>query len=832
MRKVKTILFSILSIAIVAVFGFEVFASVYISITIGGDVRYYASEIGAKIMGTYSLNEFGQQGLSHYVTFSGNQGSSTDNVFEINGNETDYSNITANIGTTIFSDLQDELEIYVFLKNTGDRYIIPTITVTASETTYIGSTTGSYLFDVSAGNIDPFVTKASAANATALIATVETELGQSGHYSPFGVNSSIDNEDVWCARITLTPQNIVDTDALGISSTFQIRIGFMADVQYTSNDILSVYQEQDSTSASWVKFGYNSTLQPGATKLETNSLSNLYTYLNDADEYGNANITYARDDYLNAVVYRDIDLVNVDIDTGEIIGRLSDSNYDFEWYGRPITIAQGTTIASGRTLETDETFTVDVYTYYPEMYVRRWVVGNSQWMSVSDHTFSGAIRVKSFYTGTFEATVFSPVVDASGNVTNFTAAYNSYGIIPRSYVYDRQPLVGQSSNYSITNYGYGDYSSIKTDTITQLQAMRYATNLTKKWENSSLPSEYRQASGVQGENWDIYVYNMLYIIKYGNNDSQSMVGQGNVKSFTAYNASGVKVRNKSNSSITTGGNEVNSRQESEKGSGCIGVYNPDQKGTAEYINIGTGGDTNYVLSPTGFNAAGMNYGYNSTYTYHNSSYSNSNKSDRQGLFANQFLTYNDGVSRKLLDGYVGSDGYTSVFCLGKCNPWGNIFKWTFGQAVVADSSKNNYSFITFNDYDYKSSTSWYLSPGGTNGYEAQKPIFESRGYFEVGYNLMSSNNYFRYMGTSIVDENCLQMMVVGMPIKGQSSADATTGLTDGYYQQSTAQNVFAVMTGGATDNATEAGIFFFRLLRGIKDGAYVSFGFRPQLISP
>lgn len=821
MRKIKTIIFSILSIAIVAIFGFEAFAAVYVHLSIGGEVRYYTGEIGAKIWGTYSLNEGGTQGVAHYLNITGAGGTSTDNVYELTGYETDYSGITSNIGTTIFPNVDDELELYVFLKNVGDRYVIPTLDVTASDTEHISIETELYYFDISvADQIDPLEEKENASTASDFVDIVEEEI-ENERYSVFGSNSSIDNEDVWCAKVIISLHDVVGN----ISSSFLIRIGFMADVQYTSNDILSVFQDQNITNPSWTKFGYNATLYAAATKVEENSLSNLYTYLNDADVHGNANITYGEDDYDRAVVYKDIDLVNVDIATGEVIGKLSDVNYDFEWYGRKVTIAAGTTLASGRTLATDEEFDVDVYTYYPTMYIRRWVVGNTQWLSVSDKPFSGAVRIKEYYVGTFETTTFSPVVDSTTNdVIGYKAAVNSNGVITRSYVYDRIPFVNEGNKYLIDNYGYTyadtTYAEI-TKSIKQQQMMDWATNLTKAWKTSSLASQYKKAVGVQGENYTYYVYNALYLIKYANNDSQALVGRGNVSTFSAYNASGVKITKGNGNQVTTGGKEKDTRMEAEAGSGSIGVYNASQKGTATYTNIGTGGSANYVMSASGYNAAGMNYGYNSTYTYGN---------DKKGLYGHQFLTHSNGVTRKLRDGYVGSDGYTSVFCLGQCNPWGNVFKWIFGQLIVSDST-NIYSFISFNDYDYaNASTSWYMSSNSSGYGDSLKTILTNRGYYELGYNIpVATRGYYRYLGTTVVDETCPQLMLIGMPVKGEGTASSTTGLTDAIYDQASTTNLLAVLSGGSTDNEDEAGRFFGRMIRGPAD-TYVSFGLRLQLI--
>lgn len=810
MRKLKTVLFSILSVAIIAVFGFEVFAAVYINISIGGKVDYYASEIGAKVWGTYSFNSENVTGDATYLSFSGAGGTVSNDIYEISGEETDYSNITANIGTTHFSNVSDTLTFHVFIKNVGDRYIIPTLTVSVSDTSHIANSTSSMFFDLSAGNPDPLTLKTNASSATAFISSVESKIS-AGNVNVFGSNSSIDNEDVWCGKVTISLQNVGGNGSIAVDSTFAVRVGFMADVQYTSNDILTVYQTQNQTGSTWTKFGYNSTLSANATKVETNSLSNLYTYLDDADAFGNAKIQYGQDDYMNAIVYKDIDQVNVDINTGEIIGKLSDVNYEFEWYGREITLPAGTTLASGRTLSTDETFTVDVYAYYPNVYVRRWVVGDKQWLSISDKEFTGSVLVKEHYTATFEAVLFNP---------DGTIATNSYGVITRSYVNDYVPLVTGGASYLQTNYGYktvdqNGNSATATSSTTQAQMLAWSNNLTKEWKASSLADEYKTVLGCQGENWTVYVYNILYLVKYADNNSQLRVGNGNVFTYSLYNASGVKVKTANGNVITTGRNDSNSRYESEKGGGTIGVYNSSSKGTATYLET----DGIYKMSSSGFNEAGMNYGYNSTYTFGN---------HKQGLYSNQFLTYSNGIKRYLCDGYVGSDGYTSVFCLGLCNPWGNIWTWVFGNAVISNGT-NIYAYVNFDDYNAETSN-YYTATNGS-GYEFNHNLLTELGYIQMSYNLPTSDNFYRYLGTSMAtSENVLQSLV-GLPDAKSSTAEQTIGLCDSYHCHNNTASTFGVLRGNSSAySGASAGAFSFRVTHPL-NAIYSDIGFRPSLIS-
>jgi len=797
MRRFKTIMFAIFSTALVALFGFEVLAAVYLNITIHGDVEYYATEIGASIWGTYSYNPEGDTGTARYLTLSGGGGSVTNDVYEVTGNETSYSNISANIGNTIFTSLDDTITLYVFIKNTGDRYIIPNVSVSFTDTTHLTSIAQYTFFDISAGNADPLTLKQNAVSASAFISDVDDEI-EAEHCYVFNSNSSIDNDDVYVAKITISLQNASGDGNLAINASFDVHISFMADVQYTANDILSIYQTQNITDPNWTKFGYNATLSATSTKVEENNLTNLYTYLYDADANGNAHITHGQDDYQTAIVYKDIDLVNVDITTGEIIGKLSDINYDFEWYGRPITLPAGTTLASGRTLSSSETFNVDVYTYYPTMYIRRWVVGDKQWISISDRAFAGAVEISEYYIATFESTMFSPVVDATNQVTNYTIAYNGFGPILRSYVFDRTPLVHGVNNYLINNYGYTNNSGYTvTASVTQSQMMTWASNLTKAWRASALyGSTYKCTSLAQGENYTRFVYDILYLVKYANNNSRATIGNGNITTYNTFSASGTSVISSNGTTLSTSSNSSYARYEAARGGGTISVYNASQKGTATYDST-----NGYKLSASGYNEAGLNYGYNCTYTFRN---------HKQGVYTNQFLTYNTGTTRYLLDGYVGSANYTSVFCLGLANPWGNVATWLYGSSIISDGT-NLHAYINFDDYDYTSSSTWLLTNTGTS-FENSKSTLINRGYIEMSYNLPTSNGYYRYSGVSNIYTNTGIEQVICLPTKASGSGSTSTGTCSYYYAPniSATANVFGTLLGGYTADTNTAGVLYYR----------------------
>ncbi len=585
------------------------------------------------------------------------------------------------------------LTIYMFMLNVGPRDIIPT---QANFTTSSGVTVTEedLFFDISEldSSYDPYTIKQSSTSLEDYITQIESNLS---HASAFNRNiESLEVGDVFLKKI------IVYSETDGSLASLNINMGFMADISHNDTSILTVYQEINQTDPTWKKYGYNALLNSSATKLENNNLSALATAVNNADQLGNANISglgasensltnyYEQDDYFEAVVYKDIDLINIDIATREPIGKLSDINYNFEWYGGTVTLPADTTLASGRVLTAEQTFTVDVYTYYPTMYIRRWLKGTKQYISLSDTNFVGAVEINNYYVATFESTIFNPNGDVATN--------SSGAIIPRSYIFDYTPLTDGSASFTHTYYfPNGTTVSGYTTPTSQDQMLAWASNLTTDWANSGLTSAEGYlpiASIAQGENYVAYVYNYLYLIKYANNDAQSTVGRGNSYSYSVVNGSSKTSTTPSGTSITTSGKGNNAYFEAQKGGGTIGCY-----GTANSSYT----HTNYDLS----------YGYDfSSYT---DTISN-NSNGKTGLYATQFLTYNTGKKRVLLDGYVGSDGYTSVFCLGQVNAWGNVWTWVFGNVVNGTSTTDengttNYSIwlnTTFDNYD---GSNWYTS---------------------------------------------------------------------------------------------------------------------------
>ena len=248
------------------------------------------------------------------------------------------------------------------------------------------------------------------------------------------------------------------------------------------------------------------------------------------------------------------------------------------------------------------------------------------------------------------------------------------------------------------------------------------------------------------------------------------------------------------------------------GGGTIGVYDSSSKGSATYDE-----DT-HKLSQSGFNNAGMNYGYNVQYTHNN---------DPQGLYTTQFLTYTtDKGKRVLLDGYVGSDKYTSVFCLGQANPWGNVWTWIFGVAVASDSV-DLWAYINYEDYDY-TTQNWITDSvdGGPNG-SINFDRLKDANYTRLSYALSNTEGRYNYLGTSSITSETGIESLIGMPIKDSGK---NSGLESAFYCDNSTDYTFGCLRGGDTGSSTFAGAFYFNVYNYLPyTNTHV--GFRSMLIS-
>ena len=648
------------------------------------------------------------------------------------------------------------------------------------------------------------------------------------------------------------------------------------DAIVNNDEILTVCQPTNVDDVTWTKVGRNATLSANATKVNTNDRDALIASLVNKDEDGNADLsqvsstlTVGVDDYNKSTtpVYSKIDIVNVDIATGEIIGKLSDPTYNFEWFGRAVTLPGGTTLASGRKLAEDTTFTVDVYTYYPTMYMRRWVETDSegiekQWISVSEKDFKGAVEIKEYYTATFTATIWNP---------DKTAATNSNGIITRSYIGDRATLTTTNAHYIMQYYGYTNNAEAMT-TPTQSDTLTWFTNLTKAWETSAESlTGYKTAKSCQGENYTAFVYSYLYLIKYANNNCQTTIGYGNSDTYGLYNnitnANKEAQNDKENKefTVTIDGTEIkygtSVKTSAENGSATI-TYS-----VVNYMeSIKSGGTIGMKGNETNQNEAGMDYGYRvTTFTNTNNGYS-----DKAGLYSPQFLTYtyndetnNNEQKRVLLDGYVGSDKYTSVFCLGLSDAWANIFTWVFGQAIVSDGQYaspgttaegtdcNIYLYSTTEDFDYtyavdSANTSWQKGNyvvgrmDGSDYATKNANILSVSGYSKMSYTLPKESGSYRTLGITEASETPSKDMLIGVVSGSKNSANnSSTGLCDNYSLSNyTTENtagsnlgdcyVFGLRRGGYSNSSSTAGLFSFYISYDIANSSY-NIGVRSSL---
>ena len=421
------------------------------------------------------------------------------------------------------------------------------------------------------------------------------------------------------------------------------------------------------------------------------------------------------------------------------------------------------------------------------------------------------VYVKGWYTGTFEATIFN---------ADHSVAKNNYGVICRSYIYDSTPITDGSASYLITNYNYNDGTTDSQATVstTQTNMMLWASNLTRAWENANLGGDYDKASGVQGENYIAYIYNLLYLVKYANNNSQTTVGYGNTYSYSPYSSASASDFTKADGTALT---SKNSSYLSQKGGGTIGVYNSSSKNTAEYIqNNESGGEYegDYILSAEGYDAAGMNYGYN---------YRSYTQNGKAGLYAPQFLTYTTSDGERILrDGYVGSDRYTSVFCLGMANPWGNVYTWIFGAAQLYDGSYT-YAYFSLEEYDYNEGN-WLLTTSYvSNGYDTHLETITNAGYVKLNYAL-SKNTYNSHCDVDSTNSNST-MSLIGMPSTNATSTSGTSnGLCDTFYETTSQSYIYGFLRGGNTNSNVSAGVF--RLVGIDLATTGNSYGFRPSLI--
>ncbi|MBR7091199.1 MAG: hypothetical protein IKC79_01960, partial [Clostridia bacterium] len=351
-------------------------------------------------------------------------------------------------------------------------------------------------------------------------------------------------------------------------------------------------------------------------------------------------------------------------------------------------------------------------------------------------------------------------------------------IILRSYSNWWTPISGTSSAHLQTYYGFGTLTG-STNKPTQKQLLEWSNNLTTEWQNYAATNtdkaQYTTAAayGVQGENWHKFVYNLLYFVKYADNNSQEKVGYGNTYTDNKYSANGIVI-DVDNQSIATGGSDGLSRLESVRGSSVIGLYGSANTSAGENIT---------------YNAAGMAYG-------------------NQGgdYYSQTYLTYNNGSKKVLLDGYVGSDKNTSVWCLGVCNPWGNSWKHICGVVISFDIDTNKrYAYVNFDNYDYSSEN--YVVSHSIEPWETVNSMLISKNYVCLSYNLALSGGYYSYLDVGVVSSSDGRQSLIGLlSDKDIGNKTTSTGLCD-YWAKNNGDYVCdSLEYGGMTLDAGKAGI--------------------------
>lgn len=238
----------------------------------------------------------------------------------------------------------------------------------------------------------------------------------------------------------------------------------------------------------------------------------------------------------------------------------------------------------------------------------------------------------------------------------------------------------------------------------------------------------------------------------------------------------------------------------------------------------------------------MLYGYNLT----GFTNTNNGKLDAPGLYTTQFLTHTESGKRALLDGYVGSNGYTSVMCLGVADPWANMFTWVFGMAILNNTDDPNRGesvaviniYATTENYNYNTNnwiTSEY-SGTGAESYEAKISALSNAGYHKLSYNLQTTEGIYKTLGvTDVATQANLKDSLIGLPNTTSGLCDSgAKGLCDYYYCNSntnqTSQYLLGVLRGGAINNGTNAGPFCVNAAYTLANCLY-NVGLRSPLVS-
>ena len=196
-----------------------------------------------------------------------------------------------------------------------------------------------------------------------------------------------------------------------------------------------------------------------------------------------------------------------------------------------------------------------------------------------------------------------------------------------------------------------------------------------------------------------------------------------------------------------------------------------------------------------------------------------------------------------------------MFCLGLCNPWGNVWTWVFGASVISTggdtpsvemyikASNATDGSLQFDDYNHSATTGDsgnYVTSSGS-GYSTNKTYLTSRGYVQVGssstievnenadFDLPESGDYYTYFGVAQTDETNRILSLIGMP-SGTATASESSGFTDFYYVNTSDAYRYGVFVGSCADATTRAGAFSFAVSYNLAHPS-VDVGFRPALFA-
>ncbi|MDD3397092.1 MAG: hypothetical protein PHR96_00925 [Clostridia bacterium] len=248
---------------------------------------------------------------------------------------------------------------------------------------------------------------------------------------------------------------LLTTLFFGVWSTANVAFGFNVTVTY-KHTVLGVMRNlnEDPLTSAWTKTDDNEDLIAGA---------NQYASVSEFDTGGAVQDDYAISIYGGTLqFYKDIDIVNMRVSDGKIVARLSDSESGFVWTGT----------RSGEQ--------VDVMTYYPGHYIKRWQADGYEYIQLSMWAFDDAVYIAPYYRGTFKSII---------DTTTYGNAETTK--ILRSYA-----------------------SSIPTGSTTIDKFRDYAGNNPNEDNRMSLGD------------WRDFDFQCLYLIKYADYNSQTKVGLG------------------------------------------------------------------------------------------------------------------------------------------------------------------------------------------------------------------------------------------------------------------------------------------------------------------